>query len=457
MRQLIIFLYLLLSSSLLAQNKLIPKFDERIELLSVVFRLAESPEYINNSIEVYSDSVDAYFNQYKNHEVVQLAQKLRKKNGVAYDAVMSMAIHLSIEKNSIQFDKSLIRTNLDRRWGKYSDDFVAKLSDFYSKSEFNQFFMSNKPLYKMAEDRFGNISKSIELSWFENFYGYQPNGKYHIVLSFLNRGNYGPKTLSKSGEENIYSVLCAWTTDSLGHPKYHINQKETLVHEFCHSFCNQLGDKYITEMEPKATDFFKSVSKLMRRQAYGSSQTMVNEMLVRASTIRYFEDTGADEYVIDRMLRIEQANGFLWIDTLYQSFNNYTNNRDKYVTLDDYMSQIVSLQNSLLPEEIITNYNSNCPSIISSSITNGSKDVDPTLNEIIIEYDRPMSSYGISDKGNNPEMELEWQNKQHTILRINVELESDTNYALHFHPPFNVDRYKYPLRESFELKFKTKK
>ncbi len=56
MKQLIIFLSILLSSSLLAQNKLIPKFDEQIELLSVVFRLTESPEYINNSIKLYSST-----------------------------------------------------------------------------------------------------------------------------------------------------------------------------------------------------------------------------------------------------------------------------------------------------------------------------------------------------------------------------------------------------------------
>ncbi|WP_430809298.1 MULTISPECIES: DUF4932 domain-containing protein [unclassified Carboxylicivirga] len=457
MRQLTIFLSLLLSSSLLAQNKLVPKFDERIELLSVVFRLAESPEYINNSIKLYSDSVDAYFNQYKNHEVVKLAQKLRKKNGVAYDAVMSMAIHLRIDNNTIRFDESLTRKNLDNRWGKYSDNFVTKLSDFYSKSEFKQFFNRNKPLYEIAEERFGNISQSLDIEWFENFYGYQPKGKYHIVLSLLNYGNYGPKTLAKSGEENIYSILCAWETDSRGTPKYHANQKGTLVHEFCHSFCNQLGEKYIPQMEPKATEFYKTVSKLMRRQAYGSSQTMINEILVRASTIRYFEDTGVDETSIDRMLLSEQANGFLWIDTLYQSFNNYTSNREKYATLDDFMPQVVSLQNSLLPEELLKNYNSNCPRIISSSITNGAKDVSPSLSEIIIEYDRPMASYGISDKGNPPELEVEWKDQQHTILSVKVVLESDTDYALHFHPPFNVDRYKFPLKESFKLKFKTKK
>ena len=457
MKQLTILLSLMLSSSIMAQNKLIPKFDERIELLSVVFRLAESPEYINNSIKLYTDSVDAHFNQFKNHEVVKLAQKLRKKNGVSYDAVMSMAIHLSIENNSIQFDEALTRSNLDKRWGKYSDEFVAKLSDFYRKSEFKQFFTSNKAFYKIAEERFGFISQSLDVLWFENFYGYQPKGKYHIVLSLLNYGNYGPKTIANSGEETIYSILCAWKTDSLGHPIYNARQKQTLVHEFCHSFCNQLGNKYITNMEPKASEFFNSVSKIMRRQAYGSAQTMVNEILVRASTIRYFEDTGADTKTIDKMLRTEQANGFLWIDTLYQGLNNYANNREKYATLDDYMPQIVRLQNSLAPEKLISEFNSNCPSIISSSITNGASDVDPALNEIIIEYDRPMSSYGISDRGNHPEMELEWKDEQHTTLSIKVTLENDTDYALYFHPSFNVDQYRYPLKESFELKFKTKK
>ncbi len=445
-----------LSTPLFAQDKqLTPKFDERVELLSIVFRLAEASEYMNNSIKLYSDSVDRYFNEFQTHEVVKMAKKLRRKNGVSYDAVMSMAIHLKIEGDSVRFNKLLTKRAFDKRWGISAETFIIQLDDFYRLSQFKRFFEQHQSLYAIATNRFGKISKSVNLKWFENFFGYAPKGKYHIVLSLLNRGNYGPKVLSQSGKENIYSILCAWKTDSLNYPTYNKNKKETLVHEFCHSFCNQLGEKYYSEMETKALEFYKSVSNRMRRQAYGSALTMINEILVRASTIKYLEDEGASSAQINRMLNVEIANGFLWIDKLYESLQNYSSNRHKYSTLDDFMPYIVKQHNSMSPEKFRLDFNENCPQILSSSIENGASNISPNLKEIIIEYDKTMASYGISDKGNKPDMEIEWKNKKRTVLCIHVNLEPNTKYLLHFHPIFNVDQYGYPLKESYELRFKT--
>ncbi len=445
-------------TSLVAQNKqLVPKFDERVELLSVVFRLAEASEYMNNSIKPYSDSADNYFKAFKKHEVVKLAKKLRKKNGVSYDAVMSMAIHLEIEGESVRFNKLLTEGAFDKRWDNSAEEFIKQLDDFYRQSQFNRFYEQNQSLYMIAIKRFEKISNSVNLSWFENFFGYAPKGKYNIVLSFLNRGNYGPKVLAKSGKESIYSILCAWKTDSLAYPIYNKNKKETLVHEFCHSFCNQLGEKYYPEMETKALDFYKSVSNRMRRQAYGSARTMINETLVRASTIKYLEDEGASAAQINRLLNIEKANGFLWIDKLYESLSDYSTARNKYKTLDDFMPNIVTQHNLMSPEKLIMDFNESCPHILSSSIENGSSDISSELKEIIIEYDKTMASYGISDRGNKPDMEIEWKNKKRTVLSIHVELKPNSKYLLHFHPPFNVDRYGYPLKESYELRFKTQK
>ena len=453
-----LILILTFNTLLIAQNKqLVPKFEERIELLSVVFRLAEAPEYMNNSIKLYSNSVDSYFENYKKHKVVQLAKKLRKKNGVSFDAVISMAIHIKIDRDSVHFNNLLIKNTLDKRWGNSAEAFITQLDNFYRQSQFKSFYMQHQSLYAIAIKRFEKIAKSVNIKWFENFFGYTPNGKYHIVLSFLNRGNYGPKASSKSGEENIYSILCAWKSDSLGYPIFNKNKKETLVHEFCHSFCNQLGDKYYPEMEAKALDFYKLVSKKMNRQAYGSARTMIYEILVRASTIKYSEDDGASQAEINKMLNIQKANGFLWIEKLYENLNKYASERNKYETLDDFMPYIVRLQNLMSPEKYMMDYSESCPHILSSSIENGASNISPDLKEIIIEYDRSMASYGISDKGNKPNMELEWKNKERTVLCIHVDLEPNTKYLLHFHPPFNVDQYGYPLKEGLELVFTTQK
>nr|WP_320119881.1 DUF4932 domain-containing protein [uncultured Marinifilum sp.] len=345
MRKLMLIFLLIFNGNLFSQNKcLSPKVDERIELLSIVFRLADSPEYKNNTIKQYTDSIDNYFKTYKNHKVIKMASQLRDKNEVSFDAVPSLAIHIKIVNDSIKFNPRLTKNNLDDRWTKKEEDFILLLDDFYRKSNFKNFFNQNQEFYEIAINRFSKISNSINLLWFERFFACAPKGKYNVVLSFTNWGNYGPKITNKSGIEDIYSILSASSADSLGYPIYKTNKKQTLVHEFCHSFCNQLGEKYYPEMESKAQELYLSVLKLMNSQAYGSAQTMINEILVRASTIKYLEDEGANSQQIDKLLDNEEAKGFLWIRNLYQSLNVYSKNRKKYPTLDSYMNQIIKVQ-----------------------------------------------------------------------------------------------------------------
>lgn len=454
-RLLILLLIVVTSISSFAQNNLSPKYDERVELLSVVFRLAKSPEYINNAVKLHADATDEYFGKYSNHEVVQLAQKLRKKRGVAYDAVMSMAIHLEIKNNSVYFNPQLNKEGLDDRWGNYSEEFVLALRRFYLESKFNTFFKANQKMYDLACERFQSVSNEINIEWFEEFFGYKPKGQYHLVVGLLHRGNYGPKYVTKSGEENMYSILSAYKVDSTGHQVFEKYQKGTLVHEFCHSFCNPLGKKYFPDMESKASDLFASVATIMRKQAYGSAQTMINEILVRASTIKYFKDNGASKDVVAKLLTAEKAKGFLWIDKLYKALERYSSNRSKYPTLNDFMPEITRIQNKLSADELLSEYKSNCPKIIRTSLKQGTNNVSTSLKEIIVEYDKPMASYGISDKGKQPKMDLEWQNKERTILCIRVELEPNTKYLLDFRSVFNEDKEGFPLLESFELDFTT--
>ncbi|WP_282126251.1 DUF4932 domain-containing protein [Marinifilum flexuosum] len=454
-RLLTLLLLMITGISSFAQNNLSPKYDERVELLSVVFRLAQSPEYINNAVKLHADAADEYFNKYSNHEVVKLAKKIRKKRGVGYDAVMSMAIHLEIKNNSVYFNPQLNKDGLDDRWGNYADEFVLAVRNFYQESKFNTFFKANQKMYDLASERFQIVSNEIHIEWFEKFFGYKPKGQYHIVVGLLHRGNYGPKYVTKSGEENIYSILSAYKVDSTGYPVFKKHQKSTLVHEFCHSFCNPLGEKYYSDMESKATDLFASVSTLMRRQAYGSAKTMIYEILVRASTIRYFEDNGASKNVVEKLLNAEKAKGFLWIDELYKALERYSSNRSKYPTLNDFMPEIVKVQNNLIADDLLSEFRSNCPKIIRTSLKQGTNNVSTSLKEIIVEYDKPMASYGISDKGKQPKMDLEWQNKERTILCIHVELEPNTKYLLDFRSAFNEDKQGFPLQESFELDFTT--
>lgn len=50
--------------------------NECFELTSIVFRLAEAPEYVNNQISVYTKDIDNYFGKYKKHKLISFAKKI---------------------------------------------------------------------------------------------------------------------------------------------------------------------------------------------------------------------------------------------------------------------------------------------------------------------------------------------------------------------------------------------
>jgi hypothetical protein len=52
-----------------------PKVDTRVELLSIVFRLAECEEFSSNRFKLYSDKIENHFKQFKNHELIFLLRK----------------------------------------------------------------------------------------------------------------------------------------------------------------------------------------------------------------------------------------------------------------------------------------------------------------------------------------------------------------------------------------------
>lgn len=62
--------FLILGTNLFANN-LHSKVDIRMELLSIVAKLAEYPEYNKGAIDVYNKRIDEYFGNFKSHPVVE--------------------------------------------------------------------------------------------------------------------------------------------------------------------------------------------------------------------------------------------------------------------------------------------------------------------------------------------------------------------------------------------------
>jgi hypothetical protein len=195
--------------------RLVPQVDQRIERLSIVFPLAANSEYNMSPLSGYTLDIDSHFSTYKNHSAVLLAETLADKNGVGFDAVMAMAVHLTPPpalSPIVPFTDEIP----DPRWSKSNGIlFRQALHDFYRDANSEEFFL-HRARYRLAENRFHAVLGGLDRDWYKNFYGKAPKGNFNVVLGMNNGGgNYGPKVIFANGHEELYAIIGCWSSDEM--------------------------------------------------------------------------------------------------------------------------------------------------------------------------------------------------------------------------------------------------
>lgn len=424
--------------------------DPRVELMSLIFRLAENPEYSQGRIKSYNQDVNEYFAAFKEHDVVELAAKLRETRGISYDAVMSMAVHVTDAfslKERIPFDPQ--PETLESRWTPaLAREFLRAARGFVEASKFREFIGAHTALYDLAATRMQSIMEEHRVvDWFDEFFGNRPGAKFEVILGMLNGpANYGARIKLSDKDETLYCVLGVWGTDKQGNPQFGRRVLSTVVHEFCHSYCNPLTDKHASELEAPANEIYKRVEPAMKRIAYSNWKIMMRESLVRASVIRYLlAKFGKKE--AQKGIQSDKKLGFFWIGRLSNLLGEYEQNRITYPSLEDFFPKITEFFNSYadrIDEDVkasekerrdrLEKLKEKSPKIVSIVPINGSQDVDPSLKAIVITFDRPMkgnqwSVMRLSDKFPASDGDV-FYDKTRTVFTFPVKLKANTEYEL---------------------------
>ncbi len=316
--------------------------DPRVELLSLIFRLAGNREYNMARVESYAKDTEKQFGTFRGHAVVHLAQELRNTHGVSYDAVMSMAIHLTdAEHLKLKLPLEPWPDGLDKRWTVPDvTNFLAAAQQFVKDSSFQEFIEQHRPLYQTTEARMQTLlDKEAHLDWFDTYFGQRPQARFTVALGLLNGGGcYGSHFRAADGHEELYCILGVWQTDKLGLPEFTSDALPTVVHEFCHSYANPLIKRHLAELQASGDALFEPVAGRMRSQAYGSGETLLYESLVRACVVRYVRQYEGEE-AAGRAIQAEKKKGFLWMQEMSDLLGEYEAHRDQYPTLEDFSPQ----------------------------------------------------------------------------------------------------------------------
>ncbi|MHC4956713.1 MAG: DUF4932 domain-containing protein [Planctomycetota bacterium] len=430
MRQPLLLALLLTAAPIAAEEKRLQvQVDPRVELLSIIFRLAGNPEYNHlASKSPYSKDVEDHFKKWRRHAVVERARVLRRDRGVSFDAVMSMAVHLK-DANTlaerVPFDTPPER--LDKRWKTdEARTFVYLARHFVEVTQFAEFFKKHRKLYEASAARVRKAASGRDhLAWFDAYFGGEARAKCTVMVGMLNgNSNYGVGVRYPDGKEELTPVIGIYRWDENGLPVLGPDFLSLLIHEIAHSYANPLVDDHAKSLQRAGEAIFPRHAAIMRRQAYPTWRIMFYESLVRACVVRYLHaNEGAD--AAKKQAAFDATRGFAWTADLAALLATYEKQRDKYKTLGDFMPKIAEFFDKRAGKL------AEAPRLASIEPANGATEVDPDLKAIVIRFDRPMLNQWSVVKANAPFPKVTGKvffDKAMKVLTIPVALEPITQY-----------------------------
>lgn len=377
------------------ERSVVVNVDPRVELMSVIFRLAGNREYSDCRLAAYANDVQRHFGPHRNHPVIERARRLRREHSVSYDAVMGMAVHMKdVETMAevVPFDPR--PEGLDARWAiDEARAFLADARDFAKTAKFAQFFADHRELYATTVSRMEDLlDRDGHLEWFDEFFGARPQAKFTLTLGLLNGPQcYGSKVVRGRGEEDLFCIFGVWRHDDDGMPVFEKPMLNYVVHEFAHSYVNPIVYAHEKQLEEAGTIIFPFVQEIMSRQAYGRWIIMMHESVVRACVVRYVSDHRGPAAIRQELLEQNQL-GFTWVEELAVLLADYEGDRETYPRFEDFFPKIIGFFDDFAPRFAAEqrHLRKHVPKLISLTPKNGAGDVDPAVKAIVITFDRAM-------------------------------------------------------------------
>lgn len=446
--------------------------SECFELVSIVFRLADAPEYVNNQNSDYVKDIDCYFAKNKQHDLIRHLRDLRKEYGISFDAVATAAAYLDVEDGQIvvcsdgdvaQISKS------DSRWSAQSfHSFVALLNDFYKNTKFREFYLQHLEYYRMAMTRMDKLLENVNWEWFRQNLG-EDYKKNRIVVSLVNgASNYGFSIIGKDNQvQNGIVVGCSTGPD--GFPYFQEGMLMIVVHELLHGYGNVQINAYWEQLVPSATKIYAYVKNEMEKRGYGNVKSMMYEWFTNLLTIMYCKDNPLTDFSTDLLIRHLQEAGFVWMERsaeFMKHFDEYIGIR--FITLRDYMPQVIGFVNHTAKyfEEVLDEYRHRYPYIADVFPVSDSVILSSDMEMVEIRFSEPMATsiHGISNiKDGEVEplpyiMFPSWKDEYTFQIRIDREkVEKGKIYGFKLERKAFQSSKTYPMKSDYEYILKTMK
>ena len=245
--------------------------------------------------------------------------------------------------------------------------YINDLREFYIEKDLGSFFKKNQEFINGGIKEFQNNTPKNYINIMEKYYGekFQEFAIYPNPFDAfpLNEGDEdffhgnGQRIETKNG------VIASMMTSAFlpidfkkqsnkygfDHPDY---VKFIVTHEFGHSFVNHTLKKVASQLNATEKLFSSELSKKMKPQGYQNWSICMAEHLVRLGEIRIAEINGEKQRAEKlREMHIKEFS-FVLIPVLEKKISEYEQNRDKYLTYQDFLPELLSVLNEITPQEV---------------------------------------------------------------------------------------------------------
>lgn len=290
----------------------------------------------------YFRALQEFFDPYREHEAVKIAQRLTDR-GFTYDAPPAFAAHLGPLPDlelAYEYSEYLIQRAGNR---KNLEDFRLALKTLAEEARFMDFYAAWEPyLAEIVAETTAEFEPETAKGWLEQFFGWEA-AEFHLILApaMFPGGGYGVTIDTPDGGLIAYQITRE-NGISTDRPEFPTGQslEQLTVHELGHSFVNPSIDAYPKEVN-KLRPLYNRVRSEMERQAYGSVGIFLNEQVLRAvEVLAAGELYGAA--VVEEQIAYHENRGFYLTRFVLEQLEVYQSNRDQYPTFREFVPVLLS-------------------------------------------------------------------------------------------------------------------
>ncbi len=331
-----------------ADRPLVPRVDERVELLCIAARLAGIKGFDDDLNAAYAREIDRHFGAYRSHPLIERLKRSKPKLDEEYWEIPALAFHLGQPpalEPVMGFDDTANVDGWESR-ALFTADVVGLVRRFYRDAKAEAFFASQAPYYASIGRAYEAQGVRLKSAWVAEFSGLGATEDYFPIVGLGLRSGVYSRVNFADNRRHTFTVFETTSFDGGGVPATFTNEvyPRMMLHEYIHAFTNQLVDKHGAELRASAETILKDpkVFKIVENTFYGNWQYLLYESMVRACFVKYLRANGGMGRDLETEIARQEAAGFPWIRGLVKELDEYEANRSTYKNLDEYMPRIVA-------------------------------------------------------------------------------------------------------------------